>query len=290
MSYKTTLFNIKDTLMRNIKQQIVQTFALGGLLALTLAAPIHTQAATMPENISLSFAHTPAYDCDNGDNVPAGIMTWVANITNRGPGEFRVEKAAFHNPHAGCAATSDNLDQSLFDISGQTHYAEGVSGQTTFTYDPSKINCGRVQVDAGFRDDAGNNEVFIGVVINYKVDCQPAPTPIPTPTPTPTPIPPPVPTPTPTPTPAPQPTPVPGPTPCPTGTYPIGITQSIPGEYICSTPTPTPPTVPPYRAPKTGTGTDIAFIMAMGLVTGVAGYKKLFPKYKSKPAEIDEQK
>lgn len=101
------------------------------------------------------------------------LIHYVVSITNHGPGPVDVEKAAFASPNAGWAAvgTDEFLDQSLFEMTGKTHYEEGESGTVEFFYDTTQKNCGSVQIDAGFRDPNDGNFVFIGTMINYGVDC-----------------------------------------------------------------------------------------------------------------------
>jgi len=103
----------------------------------------------------------------------------AADIINHGPGHMQVVRYAASDTTAGCNPTDSNstLDAGLFVMSGKIDYAEGASGQAVFDYNTAQKNCGRVQVDAAFRNDAGEDQVpnFIGVVINYGVDCTTTP-------------------------------------------------------------------------------------------------------------------
>jgi hypothetical protein len=58
-------------------------------------------------------------------------------------------------------------------MSGKTTYRAGENGQVTFSFNPNSFNCGRVQVDAAYRNinGSGEGEVFLGEVIDYGVDC-----------------------------------------------------------------------------------------------------------------------
>ena len=128
-----------------------------------------------------SYAFNPSVDysfpvnpggCDELNPHTSNSFTWVADITNHGPGAVQMRNEGYHNPKAGCEATGDNYDPDLFRMGGTTTYQEGAHGQTTFVYDTNSFNCGRVQVDGVFVDNQGNLRTFLGVVINYGVDCQ----------------------------------------------------------------------------------------------------------------------
>src|SRR3989344_6030951 len=128
-----------------------------------------------------SYAFNPSVDysfpvnpggCAELNPHTSNSFTWVADITNHGPGAVQMRNEGYHNPKAGCEATGDNYDPDLFRMGGTTTYQEGAHGQTTFVYDTNSFNCGRVQVDGVFVDNQGNLRTFLGVVINYGVDCQ----------------------------------------------------------------------------------------------------------------------
>ncbi len=102
-----------------------------------------------------------------------GKIEWIADIDNFGSEAVYIEKAAFHDPVSGCAATAHTLNQSSFSMSGKLNYAPGETGQTMFSYDINSYNCGRIQLDAAYRNVDGSYEgaVFMGEVFDYGVDC-----------------------------------------------------------------------------------------------------------------------
>gem|GEM_PF-5404988 len=102
-----------------------------------------------------------------------GTINWNVQVVNNGPGSAFLEKAAFHNPTAGCVATSDALIQQTFTMAGKTNYGQGETGNAFFSYNLNAFNCGRVQVDAAYRNSNGSGagQVFLGEVIDYGVDC-----------------------------------------------------------------------------------------------------------------------
>lgn len=171
--FKTDLFTTKTS----------RVIALGFVLALAVSTVTLIKANDNDQNVSIQWVNDNNENCHQVTPGSTNALTWTAEITNSGPGDVYIEKAAFHHPTAGCASTGtdDTLDQSLFSMSGKTNYAEGESGQTTFTYMTSAKNCGRVQVDAAYRNANGSyaGAVFLGEMIDYGVDCPSNPTPIP---------------------------------------------------------------------------------------------------------------
>ena len=167
----------------------VIVFGLVLLISINIINPAF--AYNLNPDVSYTVEETSGYN-ENLTIPEQGNRTihYIAHITNHGPGPVNVEKAAFYHNIAGWQATDENLKGSLFQMTGKTTYQEGESGDTHFYYNTAQKNCGRVQVDAGFRDPLNGNLVFIGTMINYGVNCvTPTPTLTPTPTPTPTPIP-----------------------------------------------------------------------------------------------------
>jgi len=162
--------------------KLSKVIALGFVLALTVSTVALIKASNNYPSVSIHFINDNNEDCHQVVPGSTQTLTWTAQVDNSGPGGINVVKAAFHNPISGCASTGEdeNLDQSIFSMSGKTHYAEGESGQVSFVYDTSVKNCGRVQVDAGYTPDTGpyNATVFLGEMIDYGVDCSDTPPPI----------------------------------------------------------------------------------------------------------------
>ncbi|HLC61192.1 MAG TPA: PKD domain-containing protein [Candidatus Nanoarchaeia archaeon] len=127
-------------------------------------------SAANNQNIDYSFTHAPPGNCFKATPNHGGILQWLVDVQNNGPGRMHIVSAAFHDPHSGCGATTYSPSGG-WHVGGTTGYYEGGSGHTSFTYDLNSKNCGRVQVDAGFRDDNDEDIVFIGYVIDYGVNC-----------------------------------------------------------------------------------------------------------------------
>lgn len=154
-----------------------RAIALGFVLALAVSTVRLIKANDNDQNVSIQWINDNGENCHQVTPGQSHALTWTAQVTNDGPGDAYIEKAAFHSPIAGCASvgTDEFLDQSIFSMSGKTDYAEGESGQVTFTYMANAKNCGRVQVDAAYRNSNGSyaGAVFLGEMINYGVDCGP---------------------------------------------------------------------------------------------------------------------
>lgn len=138
-----------------------------------------------------------AWTFDGPAAVPPACLTpsdvtrdWTWTVTHA-PERLRILAHAFHDPEAGCAATTKGV-ASLLTVRGPDEYQRGQSGTTRLVYDREKL-CGRVQVDADVVTDTGTKRLVLGQVIDYGVNCAPPPPPPPPPTPPPPPPTPPVP-------------------------------------------------------------------------------------------------
>jgi hypothetical protein len=96
----------------------------------------------------------------------------------------------FHSPTAGCAPTIEHPSQQGGMLVGKTVYGPGESGTLSAIFDSDSRNCGRVQIDFGFRRPADPGiaqgdftGLFFGLVYDYGVDCAVAPPPPPPPPP-----------------------------------------------------------------------------------------------------------
>ena len=156
--------------------QYISLFVTTFIAIFFVSGVITTEAYNLTPDVSYSITETGGYDGNlTMQEQESRIIHYVVDITNHGPGSVNVEKAAFHHPIANWTATDEFLDQSLIVMTGKTHYEEGESGQVEFFYDTTQKNCGRVQIDGGFRDPQDGNFVFIGTMINYGVDCNELP-------------------------------------------------------------------------------------------------------------------
>jgi uncharacterized repeat protein (TIGR01451 family)/fimbrial isopeptide formation D2 family protein len=159
---------------RNSSRVIAAAF----VLAFVISFNPKTLASGNNQNIDYTFTVNAGSRCTDPGLNPAAhpSMDWTVNVTNHGPGTTMIVGAVSRDPIAGCAptTTAPGLGGA---ISGKTVYAVGESGQAMLHYDATAQNCGRVQLDAGFRDPNGNDLVFFGVVVNYGQDCG-APTPV----------------------------------------------------------------------------------------------------------------
>ena len=70
-------------------------------------------------------------------------VTWVFTAT-RISESVRLYPHAFRDEEAGCANTTRSL--ATMDISGPVEYLAGSSGETTFSYPPNEVRCGRVEL------------------------------------------------------------------------------------------------------------------------------------------------
>jgi len=161
----------------------------------------HQDQAFASGNFHVSFVESgkPAGTCVR---VPNGnrYFTYDITATNSTGSPYKINYLAFHSNTSGCGAYDSTIGSSFEKISGKTDYQPGESGNLTLRYDTNVYNCGRTQYDAGFfqTDTTYSSTVFLGVVVDYGVDCPvstpppaggPTPTPISTPTSTPTPTP-----------------------------------------------------------------------------------------------------
>ncbi len=167
--------------------KLAKTFAAAFVLSAAITFISFSHAAN-EQNVSYTWINDNGENCHQVQPGQTGTLSWTADITNYGPGTTTVVIGSFHADESGCQATDDRGFEGLVKT-GKTVYLEGESGRTTFTYDISEAFCGRVQIDAGFRDANGQDIVFLGEMIDYGTNCKPAPTPTPTPTPVPTPTP-----------------------------------------------------------------------------------------------------
>jgi hypothetical protein len=178
-----------------------------GLLAIVAAAcsspttptpvagpPADTPAATSPAPPA-SVDPIPATPADRivftleGRSLncaPAGgEYRWTTHVTDAGPARMHAVTFAAHNREPGCADTIANPRGWLI-ATGKDSYFPHESGEFTLTYDPSKVDCGRVQLDVSFLDDNGKEHLVFGTVVDYgKVCVDPDPPPPPPLTPTP---------------------------------------------------------------------------------------------------------
>lgn len=79
---------------------------------------------------------------------------------------------AAHAPEPGCAATEPGKGgHDWFNVYGRDSYFPHESGGLSMFYDPGKVQCGRVQLDASFKDDNGKEFNFFAAVIDYGKAC-----------------------------------------------------------------------------------------------------------------------
>ncbi|MBI4363398.1 MAG: hypothetical protein HY545_00945, partial [Candidatus Doudnabacteria bacterium] len=149
----------------------IAVFAALGLVA-ALAVTFVAVSRASHLDVNYSWINDNDVNCHPAGSVVNGGV-WTAEIRNNGPEDIFIEKAAFHDPQAGCSATTHTLRQDVFSMSGETHYSVGETNRTTFTYNVGAFNCGRVQIDAAYRSATGSGDgfVFLGEMINYGVDC-----------------------------------------------------------------------------------------------------------------------
>ena len=102
-----------------------------GLAFLATAEPVLAQADPDAQDVSINWVNRPGPACHNAANrastpyMASGHINWSVQATDNGPGSIYLEKAAFHNPTSGCAATSDSLVSQHFTMTGKTSYAQG---------------------------------------------------------------------------------------------------------------------------------------------------------------------
>lgn len=167
---------------KNISKVIALAFVSALIVGSVLFVGASAGDATL-DNVSVTWVQDNSINCHTPNSNVAdsalhnGVLNWTAAVENRSHASMYIEKAAFHDPISGCAQTIHTLNQSIFAMSGKTAYAPGESGQVVFTYDTANYNCGRVQVDAAYRNANGSGEgaVFMGEMIDYGVDCPAVP-------------------------------------------------------------------------------------------------------------------
>lgn len=113
---------------------------------------------------------------------PSGDYRWQVMVSDAGPFRMHVVTYAAHDPEPGCAPTEKN-GRGWFETYGRTDYMPHDNGGVSLSYDPGKVNCGRVQLDASFKTDDNKEVLILGTVIDYGTKCEPAAAPEPTPVP-----------------------------------------------------------------------------------------------------------
>jgi hypothetical protein len=104
-------------------------------------------------------------------------MQWVLTVTDAGPNALRFITMNPSDGQPGCEATTAN-PRDYIQTSGVLTYTPHSSGVTTFTFDPKKYNCGRVQVDVSIVDSTGRETLILGMMVNYGTVCAPQPQPV----------------------------------------------------------------------------------------------------------------
>jgi hypothetical protein len=108
-------------------------------------------------------------------------VQWVFTATQVAE-TVRLYPHAFRDDQAGCQNTTESL--ATMTITGPVEYLAGASGQTTFSYPPNEVRCGRVTLGVILKDVRGHDTMLSWVVVNSGRDCA-APPPPPPPPPTP---------------------------------------------------------------------------------------------------------
>ncbi len=129
----------------------------------TPTTPIPPTPSTVPV-----LTVTGPTGCVNAD--PAELQ-WAVDMTDAGDVPVRFVALTSYNSHPGCEATVDN-PRSYVTVSGTTEYAAHGTGKTTFTFDPKKYDCGRVQVDVSLFDSAGGETLLVGTMVDYGAECK----------------------------------------------------------------------------------------------------------------------
>lgn len=116
-------------------------------------------------------------------SAPAGAQHHTYGIVAYNPtAEIYVfDAVVFHSNKAGCAFTVESPSHQGGSVTGKQVYGPGELGSLHAIFDTAAFNCGRVQIDFGFRRPAdpgmaqGNfSGIFFGLVYDYGVDCVPA--------------------------------------------------------------------------------------------------------------------
>lgn len=102
-----------------------------------------------------------------------GVWTWNLAMADAGPRPLRIVALTHHDDRAGCEATV-NRPRSRVVVDGPTMFAPRASGQSSLAFDSGQFRCGRVQVDVSLVDDAGNDTLIVGAVVDYGTPCAPS--------------------------------------------------------------------------------------------------------------------
>ena len=158
------------------------------LVAAGLAIVVSFSFTSATVDIAVDWVSKPAENCITVNPNNPQTVQWVANITNGTNNGVHLNKVAYHDFTAGCdATTSRPTNPNEFYQISRSDYPAGSSGQTTLSFNTAKEQCGRIQLDSSFIDDATGEDkkLFVGAIINYGVNCgsdtgsQPTPTPEP---------------------------------------------------------------------------------------------------------------
>jgi hypothetical protein len=109
-------------------------------------------------------------------------VTWVFTASSI-PETVRLYPHAFRDDQASCNPTTKAL--ATMNISGPVEYLAGSSGETTFSYPPNEVRCGRVSLGVILKDVLGRDSMLSWRVVNSGRDCAPVPPPAPAPAPAP---------------------------------------------------------------------------------------------------------
>ena len=158
-------------------RKFTKTVVTGLLLALVVstvgAVSAFNTPADYPQNVEWNWVKNAGTNCVNATGTD--LYEWEVAITNHGPGTMDILYGAFQDDEAGCGATTRHPNPSRLQISGKNTFNEGESGNFKIAYDATNMDCGRVQVDASFREKIDNGRedtsLFLGMVINFGQNC-----------------------------------------------------------------------------------------------------------------------
>jgi len=125
------------------------------------------------------YTLTPPIDAPKGPSCYAAgsaPLRWTLDVRDAGAQALRFIAIASQEGEPGCSPASKN-PRDRVRVGGTSTYAPRASGQTTFSYDPSRDfpieACGRVQVDVSMLDAESHETLLVGVVVDYGRRCEP---------------------------------------------------------------------------------------------------------------------
>jgi hypothetical protein len=125
------------------------------------------------------YTLTPPNDAPKGPScydAGSAPLRWTLDVRDAGVKALRFIAIASQEGEPGCSPASKN-PRDRVRVGGASTYAPRASGQTTFSYDPSRDfpieACGRAQVNVSMLDADGHETPLIGVVVDYGRRCEP---------------------------------------------------------------------------------------------------------------------